>query len=370
MLDQSKIAELNKIAKQMVAPGKGILAADESMNTVGKRFSSINLENTEDNRRAFREMLLTIPGEGEFISGVILFDETIRQKTSDGRSFVEVLKSEGILPGIKVDQGLADFGTAGEKVTKGLDGLSDRLKEYVALGAKFCKWRSVITISDGKATSPDLSLGGEGKSSVLPTDENIRQNAKDLAAYALVCQENGLVPMVEPEVLIDGDHTIVQAEDASTRVLTALFEELKNAGVAPEGIILKTSMIISGKGAAKQSSPQEVAEATVRVFKKVLPEYLAGEAFLSGGQGDVQATENLNAIHQLGQLPWPVTFSYARALQDAATKTWKGLPENLAAAQKVFLHRAKMNSLASQGKYNSEMEKGFTFSDSATVTQD
>lgn len=345
--------ELNNIAKQMVAPGKGILAADESMNTVGKRFSSINLENTEDNRRAFREMLLTIPGEGEFISGVILFDETIRQKTSDGRNFVEVLRAEGILPGIKVDQGLVDFGASGEKVTKGLEGLSDRLKEYVALGAKFCKWRSVITIGEG-----------------MPTEANIRQNAKDLAAYALVCQENGLVPMVEPEVLIDGDHTINQAEAASEQILTALFEELALAGVASEGAILKTSMVISGKGAAKQSTPGEVSEATLRVFKKVLPENLAGQAFLSGGQGDVQATENLNAINQGGSLPWPVTFSYARALQDAATKTWQGKKENLEAAQKVFMHRAKMNSLASMGEYDPEMEKGFASLSGATTTQD
>lgn len=353
MIDESKISELNKIAQQMVATGKGILAADESMNTVGKRFASINLENTEDNRRAFREMLLTIAGEGEYISGVILFDETIRQKTSYGKSFVEVLQSEGILPGIKVDHGLVDFGTAGEKITKGLEGLGDRLKEYVALGAKFCKWRAVITIGDG-----------------TPTDANIAQNAKDLAAYALVCQENGLVPMVEPEILIEGDHTIEQAESASTKILTALFEELKNAGVAPEGIILKTSMVIAGKSSAKRSTPAEVAEATMRVFKKVLPENLAGEAFLSGGQGDIQATENLNAINQLGSKPWPITFSYARALQDAATKAWMGKPENLQAAQKVFMHRAKMNSLASQGKYLQEMEKGFAMSQGGQATQD
>lgn len=356
MVDREKIRELNKVAKQMVAPGKGILAADESMNTVGKRFTSINLENTEDNRRAFREMLLTVPGEGQYISAVILFDETIRQKTSTGKSFVEVLQSEGILPGIKVDQGLADFnGSSVEKVTKGLDGLDERLKEYVSLGAKFCKWRAVVAIGDPPA--------GE------PTDANIRRNAKDLAAYALICQENGLVPMVEPEVLIDGDHSIGQAENASEKILTALFEELELAGVAPEGTILKTSMVISGKQAVKQSTSQEVAEATLRVLKKILPKTLAGEAFLSGGQGDIQATENLNAIHQRGALPWPVTFSYARALQDAATKIWAGKQENLAAAQKVFLHRAKMNSLASLGKYSKDLEAGFMASDYASVSQ-
>lgn len=356
MLNQSQISELNKIAKQMVAPGKGILAADESMNTVGKRFASINLENTEDNRRAFREMLLTAPGEGQYISGVILFDETIRQKTSSGKSFVEVLQAEGILPGIKVDQGLADFnGSPAEKVTKGLEGLPDRLKEYVALGAKFAKWRSVITIADDGST---------------PTDANIRQNAKDLAAYALACQEAGLVPMVEPEVLIDGNHTLQQAEAASEKILTALFEELKNAGVALEGTILKTSMVISGKGLGTKDSSQQVAEATINLFKKVLPSNLAGEAFLSGGQGELQATENLNAMHQLGELPWPVTFSYARALQDSATKAWAGKPENFAQAQKVFLHRARMNSLAAQGKYSPEMEKGFELSRGGQPTQD
>ncbi len=347
------INELSKIAKAMVASGKGILAADESMGTVGKRFAGINLENNEDNRRAFREMLLTAPGEGQYISGVILFDETIRQKTSDGRSFVEVLQAEGILPGIKVDQGLVEMpGSPNEKLTKGLDGLDARLKEYVSLGAKFCKWRSVITIGEG-----------------TPTDANIRQNAKDLAAYALICQQNGLVPMVEPEVLIDGDHTIEQAEAASGQVLTALFEELDKAGVAPEGTILKTSMVIAGKQAPRQSMPEEVAAATLRVFKKVLPENLAGEAFLSGGQGDIQATENLNAINQQGALPWPVTFSYARALQDAATKIWMGKKENLPAAQKVFLHRAKMNSLASMGKYSKDLETGFIASSAASISQ-
>ena len=346
------IQELSKIAKQMVAPGKGILAADESMPTVGKRFAGINLENTEDNRRAFREMLLTAPGEGQYISGVILFDETIRQKTSTGENFVSVLQKEGILPGIKVDQGLMDDpASPGEKLTKGLDGLDDRLKEYVGLGAKFCKWRSVITIGEG-----------------TPTDANIRQNAKDLAQYALTCQQNGLVPMVEPEVLIDGDHIIDQSEAASEKILIALFEELKNAGVALEGTILKTSMVISGKGTGKLDAPEEVAKRTVELFKKVLPENLAGQAFLSGGQSELQATANLNAMHQLGGLPWPLTFSFARALQDGATKAWAGKKENLEAAQKVFLHRAKMNSLASLGKYSSDMEKGFSDT-TASVSQ-
>lgn len=342
MLSELQIAELNKIAKAMVAEGKGILAADESMPTVGKRFASINLENTEDNRRAFREMLLTAPGEGQYISGVILFDETIRQKTSSGKSFVEVLQAEGILPGVKVDQGLADFnGLPAEKVTKGLDGLAERLEEYATLGAKFTKWRSVITIGSG-----------------TPTEENIRQNAKDLAQYAKIVQEAGMVPMVEPEVLLDGDHDIQKAKAASTKILTALFEELNKAGAAIEGVIVKTSMVLPGKNFGTKATPGEIAKETLEVFNQVVPKELPGIVFLSGGQGDIEATENLNAINQLGKQPWPLTFSYARALQDAATKTWAGKKENLAAAQKVFLHRAKMNSLASQGKYSPELEAG------------
>lgn len=346
--------ELSKIAKQMVTEGKGILAADESEKTVGKRFASINLENVEENRRAFRTMLLTAPGENEYVSGVILHDETIRQSLADGRTFVSVLQSEGILPGIKVDLGLVDMPSSpNEKLTKGLEGLSSRLSEYASLGAKFCKWRSVITIGDG-----------------MPTDANIRQNAKDLAAYALECQKAGLVPMVEPEVLLEGTHTAAQAEDASEKILTALFEELKNMGVDVSGTILKTSMVLPGKQSGVKSSAAEVATATLRVFNKVLPKELAGIAFLSGGQGDIEATENLDAINKMGKQSWPLTFSYARALQDAATKTWGGKQENMEAAQKVFIHRAKMNSLASQGKYNSEMEAGFETSKGGEATQD
>lgn len=344
--------ELAKIAKQMVAEGKGILAADESMGTVGKRFASINIENNEDNRRAFRHMLLTAPGEGEYVSGVILFDETIRQNDLNGKSFVEVLRGEGILPGIKVDQGLAPMSEGSlEQLTKGLDTLDARLKEYVQMGAKFCKWRSVITIGQG-----------------MPSDENIRQNAKDLAQYALICQQNGLVPMVEPEVLLDGEHNIEQAKDASTRILTALFEEIKNAGVVVEGVILKTSMVLPGKKSGSKATPEEVAKHTVEVFNQVLPKELGGVVFLSGGQGDIEATENLQAINALGKQAWAMTFSYARALQDAATKTWAGKSENMEAAQKVFMHRAKMNSLASLGKYSSDMEAGMSAAE-ASVSQ-
>ncbi len=344
--------QLQTIAKQMVAEGKGILAADESMNTVGKRFAAINLENNEENRRAFRHMLLTAPDEAEYISGVILFDETIRQNDLNGKSFVQTLQEEGILPGIKVDLGLTPMKEGSlEQLTKGLDTLDQRLKEYVSLGAKFCKWRSVTTIGEG-----------------MPSDENVRQNAKDLAQYALICQQNGLVPMVEPEVLLEGSHSIEQSEMATEKILTALFEEMKNSGVIFEGTILKTSMVISGSKSGVKDTPEQVAEATVRLFNKAIPENLPGVVFLSGGQGDVQATENLNAINQKGSFPWPVTFSYARALQDAATKVWTGKPENIQAAQKAFLHRAKMNSLASLGQYSSEMEAGFS-STEASVTQ-
>ena len=350
MLNQSQISELNKIAKQMVAAGKGILAADESEKTVGKRFAPINLENNEKNRQAFRNMLLTAQGIEQYISGVILHDETIRQNALNGKTFVSILQEKGVLPGIKVDAGLADFGTAGEKVTMGLEGLADRLKEYVGLGAKFTKWRSVITIGEG-----------------TPTEENIRQNAKDLAQYALIAQEAGLVPMVEPEVLLDGNHDIAAAKDASTRILSVLFEELKNAGVAIEGVIVKTSMVLPGKEYQK-ASPEEIAKETLDVFNQTIPKELPGVVFLSGGQGDIEATENLNAINQQGSQPWPLTFSYARALQDAPTKIWAGKPENVVEAQKAFIHRAKMNSLASMGKYSPEMEEGFKSAE-ASVSQ-
>lgn len=337
MMDQSKIYQLKNVAKKMVAPGKGILAADESIKTVEKRFAAINLENTEENRREFREMLLTAKGMGKYISGVILFDETIRQTASNGKTFVKVLQQEGILPGIKVDEGLIDDPISPtEKLTKGLDGLSNRLNEYVNLGAKFCKWRAVITI--GKNT---------------PTNENIQKNAKVLAQYALICQEHGLVPMVEPEVLMDGNHTRKDAQNASEKILSALFEKLQNSDVVVEGIILKTSMVIKGKESKETERPEDVAHATLELFRKVLPKTLVGEAFLSGGQSEIQATQNLNAMHKMGKLPWPLTFSYARALQDSATKVWNGKKENINAAQKVFIHRAKMNSLATLGKYNS-----------------
>ncbi|MBP9816961.1 MAG: fructose-bisphosphate aldolase class I [Candidatus Pacebacteria bacterium] len=330
---------LSEVARAMVAPGKGILAADESTSTIAKRLEAVGIPNSEESRRGYREVLITAPSLGEHISGIILYDETLRQSTKDGRTFVSVLTEAGILPGIKVDMGLEEMpGSPEEKVTKGLDGLADRLKEYAEIGAKFCKWRAVITIGEG-----------------LPTQANIEENAKRLAQYALRCQEAGLVPMVEPEVLMDGAHSVDAARDASTRILTALFKELADAGVAIDGVILKTSMVLPGKE-ERTAAPEEVAAETVAVFKNTLPDGLPGQTFLSGGQSDEEAAANLNAIAKLGPFPWKLSFSYGRALVSSALSTWGGKEENVAAAQKVLLHRAKMNGLASLGQYSPEME--------------
>lgn len=340
MLPQSTIDQLTTTAKRMVKSGKGILAADESVKTIDKRFAPISLANTPENRHNFREMLLTTKGMGEYISGVILFDETIRESV-EGKTFVAILQNEGVLPGIKVDEGLMDMPTSPtEKITKGLDGLGEQLEEYKKLGAMFCKWRCVITIGD-----------------TTPTDENMLQNAKDMAAYTTLCQEKGLVPMVEPEILIDGNHTRQQAKQASEKMLAVLFEQLQKADAVLEGAILKTSMVISGKESGEKETPDDIAKDTIELFKKILPPSLAGVVFLSGGQKEIQATENLNAMHLLRPLPWPVTFSYSRALEESAIITWQGKKEHIPAAQKVFLHRAKMNSLASLGKYRQDMEK-------------
>lgn len=333
------MADLHTIAKQMVAPGKGILAADESTSTIGKRFEKIQIENTEANRQAYREMLFTAPGLGEHISGVIMYDETLRQSARDGRTFVSVLQSAGVLPGIKVDLGLIEMpGSPEEKLTKGLEGLPERLKEYAALGAKFAKWRNVITIGNG-----------------LPTDANIKENARIHAEYAAMCQEAGIVPIVEPEVLMDGSHDIDACRDASERALVAAFEALNARGVDIEGIVLKTNMVVAGKENRK-APPVEVAKETVALFKKVLPDNLPGQAFLSGGQGDIEATENLDAMAKMGPFPWKLSFSYGRALQDKPLKTWAGKSENVSAAQKALLHRAKMNGLATLGQYSSDEE--------------
>lgn len=352
MIEQKTLAELNKVAKQMVAPGKGILAADESTGTIGKRFDKIKVANEEPNRRAYREMLFTTPEIGKYISGVIMYDETIRQSAQDGRTFVSILQQTGVLPGIKVDLGTENFPESPEeKITKGLDGLPQRLAEYAKLGAKFAKWRAVITI---------------GKD--LPTKSNIRQNAKTLAAYAAACQEAGLVPMVEPEVLMDGDNSMARCEEVSEKTLDYVFEELQDAHVDPQGIILKTNMVVPGKRSGEKATPAQISEATLRVFNKVLPADLPGQAFLSGGQSELQATENLNAMnqsqapvhgaamHRGNNLPWRLSFSYGRALQDSALLAWAGKTQNVAAAQKALLHRAKMNSLATLGQYAPEME--------------
>lgn len=333
-------AALQAIARQMLSPGRGILAADESTSTIEKRFAKIHVPSTEENRRAYREMLFTTEGLGTYISGVILYDETLRQSASDGKTFVRVLEEGGMLPGIKVDQGLEPlYEGSEEKVTKGLFGLPERLKEYVELGAKFAKWRAVIIIGAG-----------------MPTDACIRENAKRLAQYAKQSQNVGLVPIVEPEVLMDGRHSAALCEETSEKTLRAVFEELARAGVALEGMVLKTNMVVPGKESGESMSPAQVAEATLRVFNRVLPENLAGQAFLSGGQSEIEATENLNAMYMNGTPKWPLTFSYGRALQDSALKTWAGKKENVVAAQAVLLHRAKMNALAAKGMYSPEAE--------------
>lgn len=341
MIDGTKAEELKKIAKQMVAPGKGILAADESTGTIENRLTKINLPSTEDNRRAYREMLFTTPGVNEFISGVILFDETLRQNASTGKSFVSILNEQGILPGIKVDQGTVTMDNSPEeKLTLGLEGLPERLAEYASLGAKFAKWRAVITIGEK-----------------IPSEANIIKNVNDLASYALECQVAGIVPIVEPEVLMDGTHSLETCREVSEKVLTELFKALNAKGVMIEGLILKTNMVVPGKNFGRIASPGEVAAATLGVFKAVLPDNLPGQAFLSGGQSEVEATANLNAMNKMGAHPWELSFSYGRALQDSALKTWAGKPENVKNAQDVFFHRAKMNSLARSGEYSEEMEK-------------
>ncbi len=331
---------LAHVAKALVAPGKGILAADESFGTIEKRFAKIGVPSTEETRRAYREMLFTAPGAGEFISSVIMFDETFRQSTREGASFVSVLESAGILPGIKVDLGTEPAkDSPEEKRTKGLDGLADRLKEYVSLGGVFAKWRAVITIS-----------GSE-----LPTRDNIVDNARDLAAYASLCQKAGLVPIVEPEVLMDGSHTIETCEEVSRVTLTEVFRELAKEHVALSGMILKTNMVLPGKE-NRVASPEEVAERTTQVFKETLPPTLAGQAFLSGGQSEAEATANLNAINALGPHPWPLSFSYGRALQETALTLWAGKDENVAVAQAAFLKRARLNGLATLGQYDAALE--------------
>ena len=333
--------ELETVAQAMVAKGKGILAADESMGTIKRRFDSIKIDSSENNRRDYREMLFGTKGLEEAISGVILFDETLRTAASDGTQFPQLLSKKGIMPGIKVDKGPVDIpGFPGEVVTEGLDGLRGRVKEYKELGAKFAKWRAVITIGDS-----------------IPSYTCLEANAHALARYAALCQEGGIVPIVEPEVLLDGNHTIERCQEVTEQALKITFTALYLQRIHLEGMILKPSMVVSGKDNPRQAGVDEVAERTIQCLKRTVPAAVPGIAFLSGGQSAVSATEHLNAMNKLGPHPWQVTFSYARALQDPAIKAWKGEAANVAAAQKVFYHRAKMNSAARNASYTKQLEE-------------
>jgi len=333
--------ELNKIAQAMVAPGKGILAADESSGTIKKRFDAIGVESTENSRRDYREMLFRSTEGMKHISGVILYDETIWQKAKDGTPLVELIRKAGAIPGIKVDEGTKPLPNCpGEVVTIGLDKLTDRLPKYYEQGARFAKWRAVIDIGAG-----------------IPSYACIRVNAHALARYAALCQAAQIVPIVEPEVLMDGDHDIDRCYQVTELVLKTQFEELYFQRVALEGIVLKPNMVISGKKNSKRAGVEEVAGKTVKVLKNCVPGAVPGIAFLSGGQSDEEATAHLDAMNKIGNLPWHLTFSYGRALQHAPQTTWKGKAENVAAAQRAFSHRAKMNGLAALGQWKAEMEK-------------
>jgi len=336
------LAELNKVAEAMVAPGRGILAADESSGTIKKRFDAIGAESTADSRRDYREFLFrSSEAMSKYISGVILYDETIRQNAKDGTPLVKVIEAAGAIPGIKVDKGTTPLPFCpGELITEGLDGLGQRLAEYRGLGARFAKWRAVIDIGAG-----------------IPSYTAIKANAHALARYAALCQDEQIVPIVEPEVLMDGDHDIDRCYSVSEWVLKATFEELYYSRVALEGMVLKPNMAIAGKKSAKKASVEEVAEKTVRLLKACVPASVPGIAFLSGGQSDEEATANLDAMNKLGPLPWKLTFSYGRALQAAPQKAWGGKSENVAAAQRAFSHRARMNGLAALGQWKQDLEK-------------
>lgn len=331
---------LESIARALVQKGKGILAADESSGTIKKRFESIRTESTEESRRSYRELLFSTHGIEEFISGVILFDETVRQTAISGDPFPRVLSGKGIIPGIKVDTGAKGLpGFPGEKVTEGLDGLRERLAGYRELGARFAKWRAVITIGKG-----------------IPTRFCIDANAHALARYAALCQEAGLVPIVEPEVLMDGDHEIGRCEEVTEATLSTVFSHLLEHRVKLEGILLKPNMVLSGKSCPVQAGVQEVSEATVRCFRRVVPAAVPGIVFLSGGQTPEQATENLNAMNAMGSHPWELSFSYGRALQEPALKAWQGKATNVVDAQQAFYHRARCNGAARYGNYSRSME--------------
>ena len=336
------LADLNKVANAMTAPGKGILAADESTGTIKKRFDAINVESTEESRRDYREMLFrSSEAMARYISGVILYDETIWQDARDGTPLVKLIEQSGAIPGIKVDEGTQALPHCpGELVTVGLDKLAERLKKYYARGARFAKWRAVIDIASG-----------------IPSMTAIHVNAHALARYAALCQAAQIVPIVEPEVLMDGDHDIDRCYEATERVLNTTFQELRVQRVALEGMILKPNMAVAGKKSARQASVEEVAEKTVRLLKNCVPAAVPGIAFLSGGQSDEDATAHLNAMNRIGGLPWKLTFSYGRALQAAPQKAWSGKPENVAAGQLAFTHRARMNSLATNGEWQADLEK-------------
>jgi fructose-bisphosphate aldolase class I len=331
---------LTGTARALVANGKGILAADESGGTITKRFDAIGVESTEESRRAYRDLLFTASGAEQWISGVILFDETIRQSSADGTPFPKLLAAKGIIPGIKVDKGAKPLALApGETITEGLDGLRERFEEYRGLGARFAKWRAVYSIGDGR-----------------PSEYAVWTNAHALARYAALAQEAGLVPIVEPEVLMDGTHTIEEAYHVTARVQHAVFTELRDQRVEFEGMLLKPNMVLAGYDAPKQATVEEVAAATIRCLRHHVPPAVPGIVFLSGGQSDELATEHLDAINRLGDQPWQLSFSYGRALQAPAQKAWAGTDENVAAAQEAYLKRARLNALARSGQYSPKLE--------------
>lgn len=335
--------ELKATAQAMVTRGKGILAIDESNGTCNKRFEALGIPTTEENRRAYRELILTTPNLGNYVSGYILYDETIRQSTEDGKSFVQVIQDSGMIPGIKVDTGAKDLaGHPNEKVTEGLDGLRERIAEYYGMGARFAKWRGVITIGDG-----------------IPSTTCLESNAHGLARYAALCQEGGLVPIVEPEVLIDGNHSLEQCYEVTEKTLHMVFNQLHAHKIEFDQMILKPSMVISAKGCSQQAGVDEVAKATIKCLLRNVPATVAGVAFLSGGQGNEQAAAHLNLMNSQyrDQCPWPVTFSYARAIQQPALEFWGGDRTRVAEAQQRLLHRAKCNSAASLGEYTSALER-------------
>jgi len=332
---------LNKVADDMVQPGKGILAADESTGTIKKRFDAIGVENTEENRRDYRELMFRAHEAMQYVSGVILFEETLFQDAADGTPLVDIISAAGSIPGIKVDKGATKMaGFPNETVTKGLDGLSKRLRSYYERGARFAKWRAVIDIADG-----------------IPTWACVKSNAHALARYARICQQEQIVPIVEPEVLMDGTHDVARCDEVTRWVLQTTFSELAEQRVALEGIVLKPNMIVAGKGSLRQASVDEVAERTIAALKATVPSAVPGIAYLSGGQSDELATAHLSRMNEIGGFPWQMTFSYGRALQAAPQRIWSGKADNVAAAQAAFLHRARMNGLASQGKWNEVLER-------------